>query len=397
MLTEWPLAGLDVDVLNTNGWRSVPFQQFILKVHSRCNLACDYCYMYQLADDSWRTAPRVMSPSILTRSCQRIVDHVIKHQTERIEVVLHGGEPLLAGTETLATIARILGRDLPDTVTLNIMIQTNGVLLSEPMLRIFSEHGIRVGVSLDGAAEDHDRHRHHANGRGSHTEASRALELLNHESYRQLYAGLLCVVDPNIDPVRTYESLLSFAPPMINFLLPHGNWSSPPPRRSPGTNDTPYGDWLIMAFDRWYGAPRQETEVRLFAEIINMVLGGDSHTESVGLSPVALIAINTDGSLEQVDTLRSAFNGASAIGMTVFNSSLDDALGHPAIAARQIGLAALGEKCQGCELRNICGGGQYPHRYRRGSGFRNSSVYCPDLTKLIKHIANRVRTDLLPR
>jgi uncharacterized protein len=28
--------------------------EFIVKVHSRCDLSCDYCYMYEMADQSWR-------------------------------------------------------------------------------------------------------------------------------------------------------------------------------------------------------------------------------------------------------------------------------------------------------------------------------------------------------
>ena len=35
------------------GW-PVPLRQFVLKVHSRCDLACDHCYVYQSADQSWR-------------------------------------------------------------------------------------------------------------------------------------------------------------------------------------------------------------------------------------------------------------------------------------------------------------------------------------------------------
>jgi uncharacterized protein len=82
----------------------------------------------------------------------------------------------------------------------------------------------------------------------------------------------------------------------------------------------------------------------------------------------------------------------------VTDDSFDDALRHPAIMARQIGLAALAETCQRCELRRVCGGGHYVHRYRRGTGFRNPSVYCPDLTKLIGHIVDRVRADIpVPR
>jgi uncharacterized protein len=80
--------------------------------------------------------------------------------------------------------------------------------------------------------------------------------------------------------------------------------------------------------------------------------------------------------------------------MTVTGNSFDDALHHPSVVARQLGLAALADSCRRCDLRRVCGGGHYAHRYRQGSGFRNPSVYCPDLTALITHIGDRVRTDL---
>ena len=32
----------------------VSLSQFVLKVNSRCNLACDHCYVYEAADQSWR-------------------------------------------------------------------------------------------------------------------------------------------------------------------------------------------------------------------------------------------------------------------------------------------------------------------------------------------------------
>lgn len=54
--------------------------------------------------------------------------------------------------------------------------------------------------------------------------------------------------------------------------------------------------------------------------------------------------------------------------------------------ARQAGLAALSRECLACPVRDICGGGYYPHRYRAGDGFRNPSVYCPDLLSLVTAI-----------
>jgi uncharacterized protein len=74
--------------------------------------------------------------------------------------------------------------------------------------------------------------------------------------------------------------------------------------------------------------------------------------------------------------------------------SLDEALTHPTTVARQIGAAALSSQCLECPVVAVCGGGQYPHRYRAGEGFRNPSVYCADLMQLIEHVRDRVRADV---
>lgn len=37
------------------------------------------------------------------------------------------------------------------------------------------------------------------------------------------------------------------------------------------------------------------------------------------------------------------------------------------------------EICSGCSTLSHCGGGYFPHRYSRKTGFRNPSVYCGDL------------------
>ncbi len=31
-----------------------PINEFIIKISSRCNLNCSYCYEYNLGDDSWK-------------------------------------------------------------------------------------------------------------------------------------------------------------------------------------------------------------------------------------------------------------------------------------------------------------------------------------------------------
>jgi uncharacterized protein len=182
---------------------------------------------------------------------------------------------------------------------------------------------------------------------------------------------------------------------MIDLSLPHGTWSSPPPglEAARQTGRTPYGDWLTGVFDRWYPVARRETDVRILTQIMVLLAGGRSSVETIGLSPSACLVIDTDGSVEQVDTLRAAGPGEVETGLSVDNDAFDTALWHPGIVARQLGVEALAESCRRCDVHSVCGAGYYPHRYRRGSGFQNPSVYCHDLRRLILHVRDRMETD----
>jgi uncharacterized protein len=392
---EWPTA-LDVQERAAEGWRPTPFRQFILKLHSRCNLACDYCYVYELADQTWRAQPRAMSGALIPVIAHRIAEHAQAHDLRTIRVIFHGGEPLLAGAGPITDALRTIRSTVGAGTQVDSWVQTNGTLLDEKMLDQLEALGIRVGVSLDGNAASHDRSRRYANGRGSHDAVARGLRLLMRRP--GIYSGLLCVVELSADPVATYEAMLEFAPPLIDFHLPHGNWSSPPPGR-PESTAAPYAEWLITVFDRWYDAKPRETRIRLFEEIIHLLLGGKSGAEAIGLTPSSLVIVESDGTIEQSDTLKSAYDGAAATGLHISRDSFDTALHLPQVAAAQLGLSALSDDCHGCPVRHVCGAGLYAHRYRAGSGFRNRSVYCHDLFALIGHVQARLASDLrlIPR
>lgn len=391
-MLEWP-ATLDVSTLLANGWEPLPFREFIVKVHSRCNLSCDYCYMYEMADQSWQAQPRVMSGPIADLAARRIGEHARSHGLDQVTVILHGGEPLLAGRDLISRLVTATRAAAGPDVTVDACVQTNGVGLSDAYLRLFDDLGIRVGVSLDGDAIAHDRHRRFASGRGSHAAVTAGLNRLR--EFPHLFSGLLCVVDLLNDPVETYEALLAFGPPRMDFLLPHGTWTAPPPGRVPESAATPYADWLITVFDHWYARP--QTHVRLFEEIIRLLLGSTASSEAVGLAPARMVVIETDGTIEQADTIKVAFDGATATGLHLDHHPLDAVLRLPQVAARQIGEQALSPKCLDCGIRQVCGGGMYAHRYREGTGFANPSVYCPDLMALIGHIRDRMAADIQAR
>ncbi|MFE7934632.1 FxsB family cyclophane-forming radical SAM/SPASM peptide maturase [Streptomyces sp. NPDC057456] len=363
---------------------STAFRQFVLKVHSRCDLACDHCYVYEHADQSWRRRPRVMPDDVVDATVSRIAEHVVRHpELQRVHVILHGGEPLLAGRARLARIAADLRAALDGVCALDLRMQTNGLLLDDDFCAVLVREGISTGISLDGDRASHDRHRKRANGTGSYDAVVRAVRLIGSPPYRRAFAGLLCTVDVANDPAAVYRALAELEPPRADFLLPHATWERPPVRS--GEHPTAHARWLTDVYDLWTAQGRP-FPVRLFDSLEAGRDGRDSFTEALGLGSPDLVVVETDGEIEQGDWLKTAEQDAPRTGFHVLRHSFDEAAAHPGFLAQRYGLDGLCRTCRHCRLVRICGGGLYGHRYRRDNGFDNPSVYCTDLTRLIDHV-----------
>jgi len=253
-----------------------PLRQLVLKIHSRCDLACDHCYVYEHADRSWKARPKVMAEETAARTARRLADHARSHQLDSVSVILHGGEPLLAGPARIRDICAELRTTVGAVTDLDLAVHTNGVQLSRRHLDVFKEFDVRVGISLDGDRAANDRHRLDRRGRSSYDRVLTAVRLLQEPEYRHLFGGLLCTVDVENDPLAVHEALTALDPPRIDYLLPHSTWDTPPPRGASGS-PTPYADWLLAVFDRWL-EQGQKVPVRTFDSVLSTLRGGPSLT-----------------------------------------------------------------------------------------------------------------------
>ncbi|WP_328934263.1 MULTISPECIES: FxsB family cyclophane-forming radical SAM/SPASM peptide maturase [unclassified Streptomyces] len=386
---HWPMP--HVAVTRDRCATLTAFDQFVVKLHSRCNLACDYCYVFELLDTGWRRRPRTMPAAVREQVAHRISEHVRRHRLSRIRVILHGGEPLLAGTAVIDEFAASMRRIVEATgARVELAVQTNGTLLTDAMLEVLLRHEISVGVSLDGDERAHDRHRGRRGvndtvRQGSHAQVAAALARLDTPRHRRLFGGLLCTVDLANPPGATYDALVAHHPPAVDFLLPHGTWDAPP--TGTGGTGAPYGDWLCEVFDLWERDGRP-VRVRLFESVIGMCRDHTgSSAEALGTLPAAVAVVETDGALVWADSLNAVADGASHTGANIFSHSFDGVLALP--DAPEHGVGSLCATCRSCALVEICGGGLRAHRYGRGQEFANPSVYCLDLTRLIQHISRR--------
>ena len=374
---------------------TVPFHTFLWKVANRCNLDCDYCYVFNSVDDAWRRQPPFMALPTARAAAARMREHLAAHGREHANIVLHGGEPLLGGARRLAPLVAVVRETLDrNGILASVGMQSNLLLFDDAVGRFLVDHDVSIGVSVDGPPHANDRHRVDRRGRPTSARLEDRLRLLTGE-YRSAFSGFLCVVDLDHDPVETVEYLASWAPPSIDFLLPLDNHDRRPPGKggADGLEASPYGDWLTAAFDRWW-AMDDPPPVRMFHSIIRMLCGSDTLVESLGLLPVDLIVIESDGSVEAVDSLRTTFAGATQLGFDVFDHTLDEVAAHTAVRARQLGARSLSPTCRRCRLVDVCGGGYLPHRWSAARGFDNPSVYCADLMAVIRHLDGAIRGEL---
>src|SRR6266436_8274810 len=84
----------------------------LVKVASRCNINCTYCYVYNMGDSGWAEMPNHISHET-TLAVAKSLEELTRIQTRPFAVVLHGGEPLILGSRKLGAVLSTLRSAVP--------------------------------------------------------------------------------------------------------------------------------------------------------------------------------------------------------------------------------------------------------------------------------------------
>ncbi|MFC4109667.1 cyclophane-forming radical SAM peptide maturase AmcB [Micromonospora zhanjiangensis] len=319
----------------------------VMQPTTLCNLDCAYCYLPLRAVD--RRMPVEVAEAV-AGPVNRWAG------AGRFSVVWHGGEPLAAGREHLAALVA------PFDDAVEHHVQTNATLIDDDWCDFFTEHRIRVSVSVDGPRERNDA-RVTRGGHPSYDRVLRGVEALRRHG---IGFSALCVVsrpEPGL-AAELYSYFLDLGCDVLGLNIEEMEGVNTRGNRHPAPAVTAFWSELTAA---WRSDPRIHLrEIEWSLRYAAAVLDG---TED-DLLPRHLDPIPTVGHDGSVVLLSPELAGFSDPRYGDFSSGnvLTDGLaqilarpgGTPWVAEFLAGVQACRVKCP---YFSFCGGGHAANRY----------------------------------
>lgn len=360
-----------------------PVTFVLVKLASRCNIKCTYCYWFRDPDVYRR-------PALLTEEAEaafltKLEQHIEAFGLERFLLIFHGGEPLLFPKRRFAKLQDALnGIEARTGCAIGRGVCTNAILVDPEWADILKRYGVDVSVSIDGPPAIHDKNRIDFKGEGTLADTLRGIACLRAEG---LDPGLISVCNPDTDP----EQILGYVVDELGVT----RFDILPPDATYADDLPPIADYFIKLFDVWYDRyAARGVRIRSLDAMIHGLVGNFSVSDTVGLGPTETVTLMPDGALEPLDVLRIAGDGSTRTGVTVFDDDLQDIQTDTRWREAFDASLQLSETCLACEYLDACGGGHVAHRWSAARRYDNPSVYCESWKRIFGHIWTRLAPTL---
>jgi len=371
-------------VVQTTLDESPVFSWVLVKLASRCNINCTYCYWFR--DAEVYRKPAILTVEAEQAFCDRLAAHIEEFGLTFFSLVFHGGEPLLFPKRRFVELQEKLREIEQQTgCVISRAICTNAILVDTEWADILRTYEVRVGVSLDGPAEINDRHRVDHKGQGTHAGTLAGIACLRDAG---IEPGLISVCNPATDP----EAIMRYVVEELGIK----GFDILPPDATHHDNPPPIADYYIKLFDAWYDRyAAQGVRITTLDAMIQGLLGSFSVADTIGLVRIDTVTLMPDGTLEPLDVLRIAGDGSTRTAVSVFDNGLQDIQDEP--RWREAFQASLNvcETCRNCEYLDACGGGHLSTRWSEQRRFDNPSVYCESYKRIFSHIWTRISPSLV--
>lgn len=309
-------------------------------------------------------------------SLEKLIAEYMALFSGRIAFVWHGGEPLLAGISFFQRIVELQKKHLRSGQSVRNSLQTNGTLINDQWATFFKEHGFRIGVSLDGTEETHNRFRKMGTDGSSYDRVLEGITTLRRNG-----------IEPGIIQTITRSNLKRYMENFQFFVheLHLNGWGINPFLDVGAANDHMRGESLTSGelygllkqlIDFWISTDNPNLCIREIENLAAGVFGKQTLNCSYNGCCTGFFCVEHDGRVYPCDRLTGhpeyLFGDLSSQPLhDILNSSVRL---HYASAAN-----SLHPECAACEWQSACHNGCTHHRL----GDVSSKYYFCDTRKQI--------------
>ncbi len=318
-------------------------QKLVVKLTGTvCNIDCTYCFEKAKRIDF----DHFMHPEVLESSLGRI--------DKPVELLFHGGEPLLLGRERFAAMLAVVRRRRERVKS--VALQTNGTLLDDHwvdlLFREYADLGIETSISLDGTPAM-NRLRVTYGGRPTYDAVRGAFDLL--QSVGQS-AGLLSVIGRHaLTHADAYVEMLTDIP-NLRFVKVNPLYDSDPDALRPDSiTPSEFTGFLKRVAAAWIKSRGYERfPVEPLLSFVQQVLGtGSKFCHFNRRKCLNFTTLYPDGGLGICDNFSRQEFPVTVDEPRGFRRSLEVLAGSPAMQP----FADMMDRCSACEVRELCQGG----------------------------------------
>jgi len=314
---------------------------------------------------------------------------------DSVQILWHAGEPLAAGLEFFERASEIIREHHASGISISQIIQTNGTLITEEWCRFFVREKIRVGVSVDGPAEVHDRHRRDRADKPTHARVMRGLEhLRKHGIPLHAIAVLTSQSLNDADSIFDFFEKTGFESVGFNLEETEGVHTSGLAGDRRQTREK-YAAFMTRLFSRWQAAGRRP-RIREF-ESMSLVIGAFLRDHGFirrldDLIPFRNIVVTREGDISTFSPELAGGTPADPLHFAIGNvhriRSFEELLDSPKLREIEVQISRGIARCRTeCEYFPVCGGGTASNKfYENGTFDCTETTTCTLERKTLAHI-----------
>lgn len=352
-----------------------PIKLLVLQPTPYCNLDCSYCYLPHRSDR------RAMRDETLDAIARNILRSPLA--APHVSVVWHGGEPMtLRPAWYEAAFARLAAG--PGGRLIEHCFQTNAIGVDDAWISLWSDWGVRVGVSLDGPAHLHDRHRTTRRGRGSFTPTMRGIERLQ-AAGQPFHVITVLTAESLADPDGLLDFYLAHDLRNVCFNIEEEEGTHRRSSLRGPAAEALYRNFLTRIADRIeaMNEPFACREIDGVRWLIGAPREARRHNPQV--NPLEIVSVGVDGALS---TFSPELLGIPSVDFedfafgNVHTDGPEAMLRHPAFLRLHADIAAGVAACRkSCPYFDVCGGGAPANKFFELGSFRGTETLFCRLTR----------------